>query len=608
MSTQPLHPSMSLAQIAARLRDNDLDTALAAYREPNIARLRVYGLLFAAMWVGLWISLGPTTVPKTPRWWNYPQAVAMLPYIFTMLPLAIVWWVALRRQWVRLSGWMDAAGAIANILGVAILLHQAFDLMIAFIVYLPIISITVGARFKRVIFYGTIIASVVIVMTAPPDPLYFFSKPHFALFAVTLLVLTPLSVVRLLNTVRAVSEVALKSRDAQSRFIATMSHELRTPLNSVINNAVLIDVDNMPDSQRQIVDALLSGATALRYRVNEVLDMRTIEAGSLTILSEPFRISTLLKSIQDMAEPPAQAKNIRLAFVSDDFSDQVLQSDPARLEQVISNLVTNAVKFTPEGGTVEVRAERDGPELNDRIPVRFTVSDTGPGIPENDREKIWLPFHQLSSGSARRHGGVGLGLFLVKSILSYLDGRIDYAPRPGGGSVFTVRLAFSRAAPGVLTTPNLTFKEAVEGHRKRTRPLCCLVIDDASSNLDTIERLLSAAGHTIVGALNGQAGITLAHERRFDLILLDLHMPDLTGNDVLDMLRANGVMPATPVYMLSADASPDAVDEALVLGARGYLTKPINYIKLLELLETVANNADRATLMSPADEPSAGLV
>jgi signal transduction histidine kinase/ActR/RegA family two-component response regulator len=598
---------MSLAQIAARLRDDDLDTALAAYREPNIARLRVYGLLFAALWVGLWYSLGPTTVPKTPRWWNYPQAVAMLPYILTMLPLAFVWWVALRRQWVRPSGWIDAAGAIANILGVAILLHLAFDLMIAFIVYLPIISITVGARFKRVVFYGTIIVSVVIVLTAPPDPLYFFAKPHFALFAVTLLVLTPLSVVRLLNTVRAVSEVALKSRDAQSRFIATMSHELRTPLNSVINNAVLIDVDNMPDSQRQIVDALLSSATALRYRVNEVLDMRTIEAGSLTILSEPFRISTLLKSIQDMAEPPALAKNIQLAFVSDDFSDHVLQSDPARLEQVISNLVTNAVKFTPEGGAVEVRAERDGPELNGRVPVRFTVSDTGPGVPENDREKIWLPFHQLSSGSARRHGGVGLGLFLVKSILSYLDGRVDYAPRPGGGSVFTVRLAFSRAAPGVLTTRNLSFKEAVEDHRKRTRPLRCLVIDDASSNLETIERLLSAAGHTIVGALSGQSGITLARERRFDLVLLDLHMPDLTGTDVLAMLQTDGVLPATPVYMLSADASAEAIEEARALGARGYLTKPINYIKLLELLETIANDAARGTTTAPVDAPLPGL-
>ena len=607
MSNRIEEAPLSLVQIAASLRDNVLDAALSGYREPEIARLRVYGLLFAAAWALLWYILGPTTVPRTPRWWNYPQAVAVLPYVLVMLALAILWWLAIQRRWIRSSQWIDALGAIANIVGVAILLSRAFDLMIAFICYLPIISITVGARFNRPLFYGTIIVSVIIVLTAPSDPNYFFTRPHFALFAATLLVMTPLSVVRLLSIVRAVSEVALKSRDAQSQFIATMSHELRTPLNSVINNAVLIDVEKMPDSQRQIVDALLSSATALRHRVNEVLDVRMIEAGSLTILSEPFRISALLKTIRDVAEPLALAKNIELEVAADDLAELVLQSDATRLEQVITNLVTNAVKFTPEGGRVVLRAERDGPETNDRIPVQFSVADTGLGIPEDDLERIWLPFHQLSSGSARRHGGVGLGLFLVKSILSYLDGVVEYAPRPGGGSVFMVRLSFSRAAPGALATPNLTFREAVEEHRKQTPPMRCLVIDDATSNLETIDRLLSIAGHTIVGALSGQEGLTMAREGRFDLILLDLHMPDLTGNDVLGMLRTEGVMPATPVYMLSADASPEAIRDSEALGALGYLTKPINYMKLLALLETVAGNAGRATSMPLIDERLTGI-
>jgi signal transduction histidine kinase len=485
MSKYTEEAPLSLVQIAAKLRDNDLESALASYREPAIARLRVYGLLFAMAWAVFWYLLGPTTIPRTPRWWNYPQAVAVLPYVFTMLLLAVGWWFAIKRQWVRSSLWIDALGAIGNIVGVAILLYRSFDLMIAFICYLPMISITVGARFNRILFYGTIIVSVIIVLHAPSDPNYWAAKPHFALFGLTLLVLMPLSVVRLWRTVRAVSEVALKSRDAQSRFIASMSHELRTPLNSVINNAVLIDVENMPDSQRHLVDALISAATALHHRVNEVLDLRTIEAGSLTIISESFRISDLLKTIRNVVEPLALTKNIQLTITSDDVADIVLQSDPARLEQVITNLVTNAVKFTPEGGAVEIRVGRAGQETNGLVPVRFAITDTGPGIPEDDREKIWIPFHQLSSGSARQHGGVGLGLFLVKSILSYLDGKIDYSPRPGGGSVFTVSLAISRAERGALVTPNLTFKEAVDEHRRQTPPMRCLVIDDASSNLNT---------------------------------------------------------------------------------------------------------------------------
>lgn len=599
---------LSLVQIATKLRDDDLDAALAAYREPALARLRVYGILFAAAWALLWYALGPTTVPKTPRWWNYPQAVVVLPYVLTMLPLATAWWIAIKARWIRPAPWIDAFGAVVNMLGVAILLYRAFDLMIAFICYLPMISITVGARFSRPVFYGTIVVSAVIVQIAAPEPHYWANRPHFALFALTLLVLMPLSVVRLLNTVRAVSDVALKSRDAQSRFVATMSHEFRTPLNSVINNAVLIDVDDMPESQKRIVDALTSAAMALRHRVNEVLDVRAIEAGSLTVVAdEAFRISALLKTIRDVAEPPALAKNIEFSVDAGDVAELVLQSDPARLEQVITNLVTNAVKFTPEGGRVEVRAGKDGPAVDGRVPVRFTISDTGPGIPEDEREKVWLPFHQVSSGHARRHGGVGLGLFLVKSILSYLGGQIDYSPRPGGGSIFTVRLALTRAAPGVLPAPNLSFKEAADEHRRMTRSMRCLVIDDAPSNLETIGRLLSIAGHAMVGARGGQDGIAKAREGRFDLILLDLHMPDLTGYDVLAALKTEGVLPATPVYMLSADASPEAIRDTQTLGARGYLTKPINYIKLLALLETVADSATRPSSMLTADEPLTGI-
>ena len=608
MSKHAEKDPLSLVQIATKLRDDDLDAALAAYREPALARLRVYGILFATAWALLWYALGPTTVPKTPRWWNYPQAVVVLPYALTMLPLATAWWLAIKARWIRPAAWIDAFGAVVNILGVALLLYRAFDLMIAFICYLPMISITVGARFSRSVFYGSIAASAVIVQIAAPEPHYWANRPHFALFALTLLVLMPLSVVRLLNTVRAVSDVALKSRDAQSRFVATMSHEFRTPLNSVINNAVLIDVEDMPESQKRIVDALTSAAMALRHRVNEVLDVRAIEAGSLTVVAdEPFRISALLKTIRDVAEPPALAKNIEFSVDAGDVAELVLQSDPARLEQVITNLVTNAVKFTPEGGRVEVRAGRDGTATDGRIPIHFTISDTGPGIPEEEREKVWLPFHQVSSGDARRHGGVGLGLFLVKSILSYLGGDIEYTPGHGGGSVFTVRLALTSAAPGVVPAPNLSFKEAADEHRRQTRSMRCLVIDDAPSNLETIGRLLSIAGHTMVGARGGQEGIAKATEGRFDLILLDLHMPDLTGYDVLGMLKNEGVLPATPVYMLSADASPEAIRDTQRLGARGYLTKPISYIKLLALLETVADSAMRPSSTLPADEPLTGI-
>ena len=426
---------LSLVQIATKLRDDDLDAALAAYREPALARLRVYGILFAAAWALLWYALGPTTVPKTPRWWNYPQAVVVLPYVLTMLPLAAAWWLAIKARWIRPAPWIDAFGAVVNMLGVAILLYRAFDLMIAFICYLPMISITVGARFSRPVFYGTIVVSAVIVQIAAPEPHYWANRPHFALFALTLLVLMPLSVVRLLNTVRAVSDVALKSRDAQARFVATMSHEFRTPLNSVINNAVLIDVDDMPESQKRIVDALTSAAMALRHRVNEVLDVRAIEAGSLTVVAdEPFRISALLKTIRDVAEPPALAKNIEFSVDAGDVAELVLQSDPARLEQVITNLVTNAVKFTPGGGHVAIGAQRVGSRLH------FWVSDTGIGIAEKDFANLGKPFMQIQNDYTRRFEGTGLGLSLVKGLVALHEGTMSIDSAPGEGTKVSISL------------------------------------------------------------------------------------------------------------------------------------------------------------------------
>lgn len=595
----------SLIEMAQQLRNEGLDAALEAYKESSVSMQRVIGAGVAVAWLLLWFFLGPGDAPKTPKAWNYPQALAALPAALTIFAISSLWAVIIRRGWLKDSMWLDALGAAASILGVSLLLYRAWDLMIAFVCYLPMICITVGARFNRPIFYATILVCVIATQVAAPHN-YWFNRPHFAFFALTLIVLMPLSIVRLLNTIRTVSEVAIRSRDAQSRFVATMSHEFRTPLNSVINNAVLIDSDDMPESQKRIVAALTNGAMALRYRVNEVLDVRAIEAGALTLVVETFRISALLKTIREMTEPAALAKNVRIDIETPgDVAEIVLESDPTRLEQVITNLLTNAVKFTPDGGNVAVRVERGGPDVAGRVPVQITVTDTGPGISDDELASVWLPFHQLSSGSARRHGGVGLGLYLVKSILSYLGGKIDYARSESGGSIFTVRLLLKRAAPGVVPASSLSFREAAAEHRRQTRSMRCLVIDDAPVNLETIDRLLAIAGHSMIGARSGQEGIDKARQEKIDVILLDLHMPDLTGYDVLRELASIGI--TTPVYMLSADAGADAMRQTQALGAVGYLTKPINYVKLLALLETVADGVAGGPAPVAAVEPLTGM-
>jgi len=579
----------TLMEIAKQLGNGGLDEVIASYQEINIAKSRIYAVLFALAWAAFWYVLGPGDVPKTPRAWNYPQALAAAPVIVPMLFLSIAWWLALKRKWIKQSIWTDVIGALANIIAISLLLYRAWDLFIAFICYLPMAAITVGARFNRMFFYGYIALSVLVTQFAAPSN-YWFNRPHFALFAITLVCFLPLSIGRLLQTIRSVSEEAIRSRDAQSRFVATMSHEFRTPLNSVINNAELIDTDGMSESQQQIVESLTSAAMALRNRVNEVLDVRAIDAGKLAIVEEPFTFCGLLKTVKSVVGPQALAKNIEFKLCADQsISDVVLRSDPGRLEQVLINITNNAVKFTPEEGRVELCVSEGETTKDGRVNVVVTVTDTGPGIPDAEKDRIWLPFHQVSSGAKRTHEGIGLGLFIVSSVVKFMGGKVTVTDRPGGGSVFHVVLSISKAGPGERPVQYFNLKEAVTEHRRRVRPMRCLVVDDKASNREIAERLLTLVGHSMVGASSGLTGIHEARSGTFDVILLDLHMPEVDGSDVLKALRQDPLF-QTPIVMVSADADPTAIAKTKELGASGYITKPISFAKLLALLEEISKS------------------
>jgi len=598
-------------EIAQQLGNKGLDEVIASYQEINVAKSRIYAILFAFAWAGFWYVLGPGDQPKSPRGWNYPQCLLVLPVLIPMLLLSVAWWIGLKKKWIPQNIWTDAIGAIANILGCALILSRSWDLMICFICYIPMSAVTVGARFNRKIFYLYVLFGVLVVQFASPSN-YWLNRPHFAAFAITLCVFLPLSTNRLLSSLKSVSEEAIRSRDAQSRFVATMSHEFRTPLSSVISNAEFIDTDAMSKNQREIMESLTSAARALRNRVNDVLDVRAIDAGKLSILEEAFTFKGLLKTIQSVIDPQALAKNIDFRCVNSDIPDLVLRSDPGRLEQVLINLCSNAVKFTPDEGSVELRVVRSGPDHDGRVPVLITVSDTGPGIPDSEKDRIFLPFHQVSTGAARKGEGIGLGLHLVKSIVAYLQGNVDVRDREEGGSVFSVALTFERAKPGEKPAQYFNLKEAVKEHRKHVKPMRCLVVDDKATNREIAERLFSLVGHSMVGASNGDAGIQEAKNGEFDVILLDLHMPVRSGYSVLKELASDSVTRKIPVVMVSADANPDAIEKTRELGASGYITKPISFAKLLALLEEISNskNSDvqRNVVMVSDDSDSEELM
>ncbi len=573
---------MSLVDVAARLRSERINRVVAAYSEPVVSVKRTALLALTVMWAWFWSqSTNPNSILPA-------EGIAVLPWVIAMFIMSAIWMALLRSERLKDSVWTDAVGSIANFLGIGILLSVAFNLMLPFVAFLPLGCITIGARYNRKAFLASVAFAVVVVIASAPDG-YWVSRPVVGLLALALMIGFPFTVYRLLNALREMSVHAILSRDAQSRFIATMSHELRTPLNTVINAAALIDTNQLSGDQSSLVESLTSNANALLHRVNEVLDVGAIDGGRLQLVTEPFRFLTVIRTVQDVVGPQAKEKGVTLDFaIGVDLGD-VLIGDPGRIEQVLTNLTSNAVKFTHAGGAVELSVGKMQDDRSNWASFLCTVKDTGIGIPSEEKSKIFEPFHQVSGGVTRRHGGVGLGLHIVRSVSEQMGGQLSVSDNIGGGSIFTWRISLPRGAPEQLAAEHISVLDALERHRAHVLPLRCLVIEDNAANRDTIGRILVRAGHRMLFAEDGVSGLAAARGSVFDVIFLDLHMPGMSGWDVIDELHKDpGIDNAPPVIVLSAETSPASVTSARQKSVIAYLTKPISAHRLLDALEAIS--------------------
>jgi len=580
-------PPNSLRVIAQRLRDGQLARLVASYGEYHVSLRRALLLVLVIGWCLYWQYLaGPSHSTLVLG----REAARLRPWAELFLALSLAWMAAVRLRVVRLTALADGVGAAVNLLGIGVLLGLAWNLCIAIITLLPLATIMVGVRAGRGMFFGYMAASVLVLGLAAP-PHYWIDRPAFVPFALVLLVGLPLTVYRLLGAITAISQSALRSRDAQSRFIATMSHELRTPLNTVVHAASLIDTATLDASDRQLMHALRANASVLLQRVNDVLDVAAIDAGRLHFSHEPFLVANVLGQVRDVVGPLAHQHGVRLRTVQGRGLDDAMLGDPGRIAQVLINLGTNAVKFTPAGGEVgiEVRLADNG-LMQPRL--LCTVSDTGGGVPDEMKARIFEPFYQASDGLVRRHEGTGLGLHIVRSICQQLGGRVAVGDNPGGGSVFTAALPLERAAPEQAVAEPLDTVSALDAHRARVPSITCLVVDDNRSSRDTLGHLLRRAGHRVLFAGSGEEGLqAMQGAQRPDLVLLDMHMPDLSGLDVLARCRRRYPQHGMRIVMLSADSDPEAIEQALTQGATAYLTKPVSIERLLALLRQVAAHA-----------------
>jgi signal transduction histidine kinase/CheY-like chemotaxis protein len=369
---------------------------------------------------------------------------------------------------------------------------------------------------------------------------------------------------------------------AKTRFVANMSHEIRTPLNGVIGLADALSRTPLEPGQRDMVDMIQGSGRALNGILSDVLDLARADAGGLSLTPEAFDAGEAVKAASYLFESIARQKGVGFEV---DFAfgcRQPLTGDALRIRQIISNLISNAVKFT-EQGRIQVQAGlRPCPADPALAELRVAVIDTGPGIAEDARARLFRRFEQADNSVARRYGGTGLGLAISRELAEMMGGRIDCDSEPGRGSTFTLHLTLPLAAqrpPTPAEAPEVV-PEALPGSPRRQR---VLLAEDHPVNQRVIQAILGdSVDLTIVG--DGQTALDACRAHPFDLILMDTHMPVMDGLTAICGIRAieaESGGPRTPIVSLTADALPSQVQEALAAGADRHLAKPITAAALI---------------------------
>jgi signal transduction histidine kinase/ActR/RegA family two-component response regulator len=374
---------------------------------------------------------------------------------------------------------------------------------------------------------------------------------------------------------------------AKSEFLSRMSHELRTPLNAILGFGQLLELDELSPQQRDATQHIMKAGRHLLELINEILDISRIESGELKVSLEPVSVPELLGEAMSMIAPLAAARSVTLGQDGSCDEHDHVRADRQRLKQVMLNLLANAVKYNRPGGDVRVRCvEIEGAILS------ISVVDSGIGIAEHDIDRLFRPFERLHHDDAAIEG-TGLGLALTKRLVEAMEGEIHVASQIGRGSVFSVMLPIAEAPADDGVLSELRPADATE---PAGSPRTILYVEDNASNVKLIETVLVRRPEvTLMVAVQGGLGLDLAIEHRPSLVLLDLDLPDMPGDQVLRRLRADPRGRDLRVVVVSADATPRQIERLMALGADGYLSKPFDVAELLAAIDESSTHLADAT-------------
>lgn len=382
------------------------------------------------------------------------------------------------------------------------------------------------------------------------------------------------------NKAESATSLAEDSVRAKQQFLSNMSHEIRTPMNAIIGFTKVVLKTELTAKQKEYLMAIKMSGDALIVLINDILDLAKVEAGKMAFEQIPFRLELSIASMLHVFETKIQEKNITLVREFDHQIPDTILGDPVRLHQIILNLLSNAIKFTNQGQiTVSIRLKE---ETAEKVLIEFSISDTGIGIPENKIEKIFENFQQVSSSTARLYGGTGLGLAIVKQLVHQQGGSIVIKSKINEGSTFSFSLHFAKTNAEAVTDNETEQPDTDIKHIK------VLVVEDLPLNQLLMKTILDDFGFERDIAANGKIAIEKLHSKSYDIILMDLQMPEMNGFETTEYIRQT-LHSKIPIIALTADVTTADLVKCTAVGMNDYLSKPVDerilYAKIISLVK-----------------------